>query len=548
VGGDDVAQYRLTGRTDRHEMNKLSALAEAFSPLHHPPYAVLWTATVVTNIGWWMYTAAAAWLMTDLSMDPLMVSLVQVSSSLPMFLLALPAGALADIVDKRRLLIGAECVISAIAATFAALVWLDRITPVTLLLFTFLLGAGAAIVAPPWQSIVPLLIKRKDELPVAVALNSVGVNISRAIGPALVGVLTVGVGVAAPFWINAVANVGSIGGLLWWRPPKRPSTRLPTERFFAAIRTGVRYARNNPLLRATLLRAVGFFLFASAYWALLPLVARTQIGGGPTLYGVLLGAIGAGAVVGALVLPRLTEKLGANGMGVAAAIGTSLALGLFGVAREPWTAFAASLLAGTCWIAAVSSLNVSAQYALPEWVRGRGLAIYVTTFSGAMALGSALWGKLATVISLSMTLFMAAACALLAIPLMRRWKLQASAVDLTSSMHWPAPVVAGRVEDDAGPVLITVEYAVLPDKRELFLAALDRLSAQRRRDGAYAWGVFEDTAERGRFIETFLVESWLEHLRQHERVTKADHGLEERVRSFVTGEPRVTHLVTPACS
>ncbi len=528
-------------------LKNVSALAEALHPLRHPPYAVLWTATVVTNIGWWMYTAAAAWLMTDLSINPLMVSLVQVLSSLPMFLLALPAGALADIVDKRRLLIAAECAITVIAATFAVLVWLDRITPATLLLFTFLLGAGAAIVAPPLQSIVPLLIKRKDELPAAVALNSVGVNISRAIGPALVGVLTVGVGVAAPFWINAVANFGSIGGLLWWRPPPTKSSRLPAERLFAAIRTGARYARNNPPLRATLFRAIGFFLFASAYWALLPLVARTQIGGGPTLYGILLSAIGSGAIVGATILPRLRATFSPDALVAGAAIGTALALGMFGMAREPWTALAASLLAGSCWIVAVSSLNVSAQYALSDWVRGRGLAIYVTTFSGAMALGSVLWGGLACIIGLSMTHFAAATCALLAIPLTRRWKLQGSgAIDLAPSMHWPAPIVAGQIENDAGPVLVTIEYAVFPNQREPFLAALDHLSAQRRRDGAYAWGVFEDTAERGKFIETYLVESWLDHLRLHERVTKADHAVEECVHNFLISEPKTTHLVTPA--
>jgi len=525
----------------------LLALAEALRPLRHPPYAVLWTATVVTNIGWWMYTAAAAWLMTDLSIDPLMVSLVQVLSSLPMFLLALPAGALADIVDKRRLLIWAECSITLVAATFATLVWLDRITPVTLLLFTFLLGAGAAIVAPPLQSIVPLLIKREDKLPAAVALNSVGINISRAIGPALVGVLTVGVGVAAPFWINAVANLGSIGGLLWWRPPRRTSSRLPAERFLAAIRTGARYARNNPPLRATIIRAIGFFLFASAYWALLPLVARTQISGGPMLYGILLGAIGGGALGGAMVLARLRATFGPNALVAAAAIGTAGALALFGVAREPWTALAASLLAGSCWIVAVSSLNVSAQYALSDWVRGRGLAIYVTTFSGAMALGSVLWGGLASIIGLPITHFAAAACALLAIPLTRRWKLQGSgAINLAPSMHWPTPIVACRIEDDAGPVLVTIEYAVRPNQREPFLATLYCLSAQRRRDGAYAWGVFEDAAERGKFIETYLVESWLDHLRLHERVTMADHAVEERVHSFLIGEPKTTHLVTPA--
>jgi MFS family permease len=528
------------------EMKKPSAVAEALRPLRNRAYAVLWTATVVTNIGWWMYTAAAAWLMTDLSMDPLMVSLVQVSSSLPMFLLALPAGALADVVDKRRFLIWAESAIVVISAAFAALVWLDRISPVTLLLFTFLLGAGAAIVAPAWQSIVPLLIEDKEELPVAIALNSLGVNISRAIGPALVGVLTVGFGVSAPFWVNAVSNLGSVGGLLWWRAPKQRSSRLPAERFLAANRTGARYARHNPLLRATLLRAVGFFIFASAYWALLPLVARTQIGGGPTLYGVLLGAIGAGAIAGALALPKLKARLDPDGVVVAASIGTAVALGLFGVAREPWTAFGASVLAGMCWIAAVSSLNVSAQYALPDWVRGRGLAIYVTAFSAAMAVGSAGWGKVASVIGLPTTHVVAAACALAAIPLMRRWKVQAAGrIDLAPSMHWPPPVVAGPIENDAGPVLVTVEYDVPADNRGAFLQALERLSAERRRDGAYAWGVFEDTARRGRFVETFLVESWLEHLRQHERVTKADHAIEEHVHSFLSSEPKTTHLVTP---
>jgi MFS family permease len=335
--------------------------------------------------------------------------------------------------------------------------------------------------------------------------------------------------------------------MLWWRSAEKTGSSLPGERFFAAIRTGARYGRYNPLLRWTLYRALGFFLFASAYWALLPLVARTQIGGGPTLYGILLGAIGAGAVGGALVLPRLTARLGPNRLVVAASIGTAVALGLFGVAREPWTALAASVLAGICWIAAVSSLNVSAQYALPDWVRERGLAIYVTAFSGAMAAGSAVWGQLASVIGLQATHFIAAACAVVAIPMMRRWKLQASGgIDLAPSMHWPAPALTGSIEGDAGPVLVTVEYEVPPGNRDPFLEALERLSAERRRDGAYAWGVFEDTSRRGRFVETFLVESWLEHLRQHERVTKADHATEERVHSFLSSEPTTTHFVTPA--
>ena len=518
----------------------------AWSPFRNPVYAVLWTATVFANIGTWMYSAAAGWLMTELSVDPLMVSLVQVATSLPMFLFALPAGALADIVDRRRLLIIIESAIVVVSALFAALVWLGLVTPLNLLLFTFLIEAGAAMVAPAWQSIVPQLVATKDELPAAIAANSVGVNISRAVGPALSGVLTAGVGIAAPFWVNAFSNLGSIGALLWWRPRKKARARLPAERFASAVRGGIRYARNNPALRATLLRAIGFFLFASAYWALLPLVARTQIGGGPALYGVLLGAIGAGAIGGALTLPWLKARLGPDRLVAAAALGTALALGLFGAAREPWTALTASLLAGACWIAAVSNLNVSAQFALPEWVRGRGLAIYVTVFSGAMTLGSAFWGQLAGMTSLPAAHFVAAGCALLAIPLTRRWKLQTAAgIDLAPSMHWPSPVIDRQVEPDDGPVLVTIDYRVAEPERETFLTVLERLSAQRRRDGAYAWGVFEDTAERGRFVETFLVESWIEHLRQHERVTHADRVLEERLRGLLRDEPKVTHLITP---
>jgi predicted MFS family arabinose efflux permease/quinol monooxygenase YgiN len=515
----------------------------ALSPFRHRAYAVIWSATVVANIGSWMYSSASAWLMTTLTSDPLMVSLVQVAASLPLFLFALPAGALADIVDQRRLLLALEIVVALLSAAFAAIVSLGLATPVTLLVFTFLIEAAAALSAPAWQSIVPQLVPRED-LPAAVAVNSVGINISRALGPGLGGLLTAAAGIAAPLWVNAVSNIGTIGGLLWWRTSRRAVSRLPAERFASAIRAGVRHARNNRHLRATLVRAVAFFLFASAYWALLPLVARERIAGGPELYGLLLGAIGAGAVAGAFALPRLKKKLGADRLVAAGTLGTAASLCLFGATREPYSALAASLIAGASWIAVLSSLNVSAQLALPEWVRGRGLALYVTFFFGAMTLGSALWGQVARMNGLPAAHFIAAALALLAIPLTWRWKLQTGAgLDLTPSAHWPAPIVSGEVESDAGPVLVTVEYRVEPKNREPFLAALDRLASERGRDGAYAWGIYEDTAERGRFVETFLVESWLEHLRQHERVTHADRILQERIQRLLREAPRIAHLI-----
>jgi hypothetical protein len=332
--------------------------------------------------------------------------------------------------------------------------------------------------------------------------------------------------------------------LLWWRSPQKHMNNMPAERFTSAIRSGFRYARYNRRLRATLVRAVGFFLFASAYWALLPLVARNQIAGGPELYGALLGAIGVGAVSGAFVLPWLKAKIGADMLVAAGEAGTAVTLVLFGLAREPVTALLASLIAGVSWIGVLASLNISAQYALPDWVRGRGLAMYVTAFFGTLTIGSVLWGQVAGMLGLPLTHFIAAGGALIAIPSTWRWKLHTGrGPDLTPSMHWPMPIVTREVEDDRGPVLVTVEYRINPGDREAFLTALERLEHERRRDGAYAWGVFEDTAEEDRFLETFLVESWLEHLRQHRRVTNADRILQEKVHRYVRGKPKVAHLI-----
>jgi predicted MFS family arabinose efflux permease len=513
-------------------------------PFRHPAFVVIWIASVVASVGTWMYTAASGWLMTGLNPDPLIVSLVQVAASLPIFLIAIPAGALADIVDRRRFLIAGEVANTVIAAIFAGLVTLDLVTPGILLMFTFLIGAFGALTAPAWQAVTPELVPKED-LQTAIAANSVGFNISRAIGPALGGALTAAFGIAAPFWVNAASNLGINFGLLWWRPPRGRASRLPAEKFGRAIRTGLRYARNNPDLRATLLRAVGFFVFASAYWALLPLVARSQLATGPEIYGVLLGAIGAGAVGAAFALPWARARLGADRLVAAGTIGTAVALVLFGVARSSATALVASLLAGASWIAVLSTLNVSAQVALPEWVRARGLALFMTVYFGAHTAGSVLWGQVAALAGLPLAHFMAAVGALVIIPLTWRWHLQTGAeVDLTPSMHWPVPIVSRELEQDRGPVLVTVEYRIDPAQRRPFLAALDRLSHERRRDGAYRWGVFEDAADPARFVETFSVESWLEHMRQHERVTQADRVLENEVRRFqVEGEPKVTHMI-----
>ena len=520
-----------------------ASVSAAWVALRYPVFRWLWIATVVSNVGTWMYNAASGWLMTSLNPSPLIVSLVQVANSLPLFLFALPAGALADVIDKRRLILALEILTLLFSALFALLLTLHLVGPALLLFFIFLLGTLAAFETPAWYAIVPLLVP-PEALSSAVAVNSVGINISRVVGPAVTGFIILGLGIAAPFWLDAFSNAGVIAVLLMWRPPAATVSGLPAERLGGALRTGVRYARYNRPLRATLVRAIGFFLFASAYWALLPLVARNQLQGGPGLYGTLLAAIGAGAVGGAFLLPRARAHGGPDGVVMLGEAGTALALVLFGLAREGWVAVLACLLAGISWIGVLATLNVSAQTVLPDWVRGRGLAAYVTVFFGTMTVGSALWGLVAEHLGLAPTHYLAGAGALLALWLTRRWKLQSGpAGDLTPSMHWPEPVLAAGVNEDVGPVLVTVEYHVPAEHREAFLTAMGPLARERRRDGAYDWNLFQDTAHPERMIETWLVDSWLEHMRQHRRVTRADQALEERVGRFSREAPRITHYV-----
>ena len=505
---------------------------------------MVWTATVVSNLGGWVSAAASGWLMTTLNPDPLVVSLVQVASYLPLFLLALPAGALTDLIDRRKLLLFSELAVTAFGVALAVLVSRQLITPASLIVMTALVSAAAAVGAPPWQAVVTDLVPRSD-LPSAVSLNSLGINISRAVGPALGGLLVSAFGYGLPFWIDAFSNVGVLGALVWWKSPQRTKATLPPEPFISAMVVGLRHARYNPHMSATLVRAAGFFLFASAYWALLPIITRIQVAGGPALYGSLLGAIGLGAICGAFLLPRLKARWGASTFVAACTAGTALSTLLFAVSHDARTSLLASVLAGLCWIGAVSTLNLSAQVALPEWVRGRGLAVYVTVMFGALSLGGMLWGKLATEIGPAASLVAAAAGAVLAVPLIWKWKLQTGeGIDFTPALHWPMPITAEKVEDDRGPVLVTIEYRTDARNRGQFLQALFRLSRERRRDGAYDWKVFEDPTVAGRFVEIFLTDSWLQHLHHHARITKTDWISEEALRLCMQGDPpKTTHLI-----
>jgi len=518
-----------------------------WQPFHNRTFAVMWSASVLSNTGTWTQDVGAGWLMTTLSTSPVDVALVQAATTVPIFLFALPAGALADVLDRRRILLGATLALSVLAAVLGLVVLTGRISIARLLALTFALGACSALAGPAWQALVPRIVGKRD-LPAAVALNSIGVNVSRAIGPALGGALIVGFGLAWPFFTNAASFLAVIAALLWWRPPAEPPPTLAAERLAGAMRLGVRHVRASAALRATLARACTFFLFASAYWALLPLIARTQLGGGAELYGGLVACVGLGAVSGAFVLPPLRSRLSPTRIVSLGSIGTAITLGVFAVATEHVVAAAASLLAGLSWIAALATLNVSAQMALPDWVRGRGLAIYNTFFFGSMALGSFVWGHIAAWLGIPMALALAALGSIASAVLGSRIRLTGSdEIDFTPSAHWPAPIVSGDVEPDQGPVLVSIEYRVDPSEARGFLAAIRDLETVRRRDGAVAWSVFRDSAAPERWIEQFVEESWLDHLRHHARVTAADRAVQARVRALHQGpaDPIVTHYIAP---
>jgi MFS family permease len=508
-------------------------------------FVVIWAASTLSNVGIAMFDTATGFLVARMSGDPMTVSLLQTATSLPLFLFTIPAGALTDLVDARKLLLVANFAILVFTAGFAGLVSLGVATPMVLLGATFLLGVAGALAAPAWVSIAPLLVPTRD-LDSAVAANTAGYNISRAVGPALGGLAIVWAGVWLPLWLYAVSNVAVMAALFWWRPPRRVTSTLPAERLTTAIRSGVRHARNNRHLHATLVRTLAFFPFASAYWALLPLIARAQMAGGAEFYGLLLGAVGVGAIAGSAALSWVKARLGADKLVALSSVGTAAALVVFGLSNDPWSELLAGVLAGAMWTWAISSLYVSAQVALPDWVRGRGLAIFLTFIFGATTFASVIWGQVASLRGVDVALYFAAVGVVVGVPLSWGSKLQTGlGVNLAPSLHWRFPRVAFDIGWNQGPVLVTLRYRIDPQHRDKFLAAMREIGSERKRDGAFAWGVFEELAEEGRYTETFLIESWLELMYLYERVTNADRRMEERVRQLLTEPPKITHLIAP---
>lgn len=518
--------------------------SSGFAPLKQRVFAVLWVATVVGNTGSFIRDVASSWLVTDFSNAPAAVAMVQAAGTLPIFLLAIPAGVLSDILDRRKFLILIQFLLAAVSICLMLLSAAGLQTISSLVALTFLGGVGAALMAPTWQSIVPELVEKPD-LKSAVALNSLGINISRSIGPAAGGLLLAYFGAAVTYGVDVISYVFVIAALFWWKRPAGTDDAL-SEKFFGAFRAGLRYARASRELHIVLLRAAVFFAFSSAVWGLLPLVARNVLGGSASFYGVLLGAVGAGAICGALVMPRLRQRFDADALLLGAAIITAIAMGVLSLAPPQWVAILVLLALGAAWITALTTLNGAAQAILPNWVRGRSLAVYLTVFNGAMTAGSLGWGAVAELTGVPFTLVAGALGLTVSGLIFHLVKLPKGDADLVASNHWPEPLTAEPVDHDRGPVLILIEYRVAKENREAFLRAITLLSRERRRDGAYGWGITEDAADPERILEWFMVESWAEHLRQHHRVSKADADVQEQVRSFHKGmeDPVVQHFLT----
>ena len=517
----------------------------AWAPLRRRWFRALWTAQFIANTGTWAQTVGAQWLMGDVGGSALQVALVQTAATLPVFLLVVPAGALGDIVDRRRLLLLSQTLMLLAAAALAGLTAAGAVTPNSLLALTGLLAVGQALAAPCFQAIQPELVAR-EELPQAALLNGANGNVARAVGPAIGGLLIAAAGPAAAFALNSVSFLGVLAVLYRW---PRPATARPlgAEPIRQAIRAGARYVRSAPAFGSVLARSALFMVFASGLWALLPALARGPLGLGPNGYGGLLAAVGLGAVLGTAVLPGITGRRGSGGVVTGGILVYAAAVAVVGVDPSPVTVVAALVLAGFSWIAVQSTLGAAAQLLLPTWARARALAYFQLVFMGGQALGALAWGVVADALGLSAAfllpaggLVLAALLGLLLVPLRSDHDVR------HSELPWPQIRPSAEWEPDAGPVLVTLEWRVRAADVPEFLWVMRQLGRARRRTGAALWGVFQDADDPELFLETFTVRTWHEHLRQHvERGTVTDAELEQRARRLLAGSavPGVRHFV-----
>ena len=509
-------------------------LPTALAPLQQPVFRGLWFAWLAANLTMWMNDVAAAWLMTSLTTSPVMVALVQTASTLPVFLLGLPSGAMADILDRRRYFAATQLWVSLNALVLAALSISGQLTATLLLVLTFSNGIGLAMRWPVFAAIVPQIVPRA-ELPAALALNGIAMNLSRVIGPVLAGALLAAFSPAIVFVLNTVLAAGAFVLILRWKSAPRTSA-LPGERFVGAMRVGLNYAMQSPRLKVILLRIFLFFLQSTALMALLPLVARSLHGGGAGTFTVMLSCVGAGAVVAALYFPRWRQRFNRDQFVVGGTVIHAALSCLIVAVPEIWVALPAMVLLGMAWISVANSLTVAAQVAMPDWVRARGMSIYQMALMGGAAVGSLLWGQVASWLDVRGAVIAAAVSGVAVLALTRRLSVEGGAdLDFSPVSTRTAPEPAQHIAPEEGPVMVTLEYQIDPDRAEAFAEVMQRTRRARLRQGALSWGLFRDVALPGRYVEYFVDENWLEHQRRLERFTAFDAELREQRMAFHIG-------------
>ncbi len=516
----------------------------ALSPLRYPVFRGVWTASLLSNLGGLIQAVGAAWLMLSIAPSADMVALVQASVALPIVLLSVIAGAAADNLDRRKVMLGAQLFMLAVSVALAACAWSGLITPWLLLLFTFMIGCGMAFNAPAWQASVGDMVPR-PELPGAVALNSMGFNIARSAGPAIGGAIVAAAGVAAAFAVNAASYVALIVVLTRWRPPPNPQP-LPRETLGIAVAAGIRYVAMSPAIRTVLARSAVFCIGASAVLALMPLVAKFRVDGGPLTYGLLLGAFGVGAVAGAVANARLRRAWSTESIVRWASLGFAVAAAVAGLSTQLLATMAVLLLAGAGWMLALATFNVSVQLSAPRWVVARALSLYQVAAFGGIAAGSWLWGEAAAAVGVSVAL-LASSAVMLACAAFGLWLPLAPDEELNLDLlrRWKEPSTVVPVEPRTGPVVVTIEYVIRQDDIGEFLAAMAERRRIRRRDGARNWRLLRDLADPCLWIERYETPTWLDYVRHNSRMTHHDAVIPERLRALHRGShaPRVRRMI-----
>jgi MFS family permease len=523
-------------------MSASSKTVSTWTPLRNRVFRALWLAVLVSNVATWMQTVGAQWLLVSQPHASILVALVQTADYLPDLVFGLVGGVLADTFDRRRLLMAVQVFLVIVGAALAALTYAGQMPPALLLTFTFLIGCGSVLTLPAYQSLVPDLVPR-DQVHPAAALSSISINIARAAGPALAGVVIARFGVGAVFAVNVAMYLLFLGVLIVWRPPAGTTVKQ-AEGFLSALRAGGRYVRYAPVVRRILLRTTLFLVPASALWSLLPLIASQRLGLGADGYGVMLGVLGVGALAGAVALPRLRATASINVLLAASGMVFAVVLAAVVLVHNPVVILIALLPAGVAWMAVLSTVNAELQLFLPAWVRARGLSVYQMVLFGAQGFGALLWGVIAAPAGLVTTFLIAAGVMVAGVATMRIWPfIDTTRMDRRTVQYWPEPNLALETDPDDGPVVVETRYTVQPEKEEAFLKAMARVRLSRMRTGATRWGLFRDGETPHRFVELYAVASWDEHLRQHaDRLTATDQQYEEEAQAL-SGPPETSHLI-----